>query len=545
MSASDKKKLRKEQESAKLTEKQISAEKESKKIRLYTIAFVAVMAVVLVVAICFGINQAISNSGVREKKTVAYTVGSHELSSVEMNYFYMEAVNNFYSQYSNYASLLGLDASTALDQQIYNPETNETWADYFLSAAKENAKAAYALADAAGEAGYTLSEEETAGIDSSVSNLALYATMYGYSDADSYLRAMYGSGSTQESFRAYMELNTLAQSYYASHADSLTYTDADLRAQEAENYSAYSSYSFNTYYLAASRFREGGTTDEDGNTTYSEEEIAASVAAAEEAAKSLIGEEITSVAQLDAAIAALSVNADTTASSTAYTDTLYSTVSSTYADWVTDSSRKAGDKTYIASTSTSTDEEGNEVTTTNGYFVLYFTGSNDNTFPLANVRHILAAFEGGTSDGNGNTTYSDEEKAAAKSEAEDLLAQWKAGDATEDSFAELANANSDDGDGTTGGLYENVYPGQMVTSFNDWCFDDSRAAGDTGIVESEYGYHVMYYVGDSRTTYRDYQIENELRSADLQSWYTSLVEAATTADGDTRYIRTDLVLNVR
>lgn len=545
MSASDKKKLRKEQESAKLTEKQISAEKESKKIRLYTIAFVAVMAVVLVVAICFGINQAISNSGVREKKTVAYTVGSHELSSVEMNYFYMEAVNNFYSQYSNYASLLGLDASTALDQQIYNPETNETWADYFLSAAKENAKAAYALADAAGEAGYTLSEEETAGIDSSVSNLALYATMYGYSDTDSYLRAMYGSGSTQESFRAYMELNTLAQSYYASHADSLTYTDADLRAQEAENYSAYSSYSFNTYYLAASRFREGGTTDEDGNTTYSEEEIAASVAAAEEAAKSLIGEEITSVAQLDAAIAALSVNADTTASSTAYTDTLYSTVSSTYADWVTDSSRKAGDKTYIASTSTSTDEEGNEVTTTNGYFVLYFAGSNDNTFPLANVRHILAAFEGGTSDGNGNTTYSDEEKAAAKSEAEDLLAQWKAGDATEDSFAELANANSDDGDGTTGGLYENVYPGQMVTSFNDWCFDDSRAAGDTGIVESEYGYHVMYYVGDSRTTYRDYQIENELRSADLQSWYTSLVEAATTADGDTRYIRTDLVLNVR
>lgn len=545
MSASDKKKLRKEQESAKLTEKQISAEKESKKIRLYTIAFVAVMAVVLVVAICFGINQAISNSGVREKKTVAYTVGSHELSSVEMNYFYMEAVNNFYSQYSNYASLLGLDASTALDQQIYNPETNETWADYFLSAAKENAKAAYALADAAGEAGHTLSEEETAGIDSSVSNLALYATMYGYSDTDSYLRAMYGSGSTQESFRAYMELNTLAQSYYASHADSLTYTDADLRAQEAENYSAYSSYSFNTYYLAASRFREGGTTDEDGNTTYSEEEIAASVAAAEEAAKSLIGEEITSVAQLDAAIAALSVNADTTASSTAYTDTLYSTVSSTYADWVTDSSRKAGDKTYIASTSTSTDEEGNEVTTTNGYFVLYFAGSNDNTFPLANVRHILAAFEGGTSDGNGNTTYSDEEKAAAKSEAEDLLAQWKAGDATEDSFAELANANSDDGDGTTGGLYENVYPGQMVTSFNDWCFDDSRAAGDTGIVESEYGYHVMYYVGDSRTTYRDYQIENELRSADLQSWYTSLVEAATTADGDTRYIRTDLVLNVR
>ena len=159
------------------------------------------------------------------------------------------------------------------------------------------------------------------------------------------------------------------------------------------------------------------------------------------------------------------------------------------------------------------DEDGNEVTTTNGYYVVYFTSSNDNTFPLSNVRHILVSFEGGTTDDNGNTTYSDEEKAAAKTAAEDLLAQWESGEATEDSFAALANEHSDDGDGTTGGLYENVYPGQMVTNFNDWCFDSSRKAGDTGIVETEYGYHVMYYVGDSDYTYRDYLIENELRSS--------------------------------
>ena len=54
------------------------------------------------------------------------------------------------------------------------------------------------------------------------------------------------------------------------------------------------------------------------------------------------------------------------------------------------------------------------------------------------------------------------------------------GDATEDSFAALANEKSDDGNGTTGGLYENVYPGQMVSSFNDWCFDESRQTGNTG-----------------------------------------------------------------
>ena len=99
MSSSSKKKLRKEQESAKLTEKQRSAQKEARKTNLYTIAFVAVMAIVLVVAICVGVNQTITSHGVREKKTVAMTVNDHKISNAELNYFYMDYVNNFYSSY--------------------------------------------------------------------------------------------------------------------------------------------------------------------------------------------------------------------------------------------------------------------------------------------------------------------------------------------------------------------------------------------------------------------------------------------------------------
>ena len=67
MSASSKKKLRREQEAAKLTEKQLTAQREAKKTRLYTVAFVAVMAVLLVVAIVVGVNQTITANGIREK----------------------------------------------------------------------------------------------------------------------------------------------------------------------------------------------------------------------------------------------------------------------------------------------------------------------------------------------------------------------------------------------------------------------------------------------------------------------------------------------
>ncbi|MDO5400419.1 MAG: peptidylprolyl isomerase [Eubacteriales bacterium] len=540
MSASSKKKLRKEQESAKLTEQQLSARKEARKLNLYTIIFVAVMAVLLVVAVTVGVSKSIAGSGIREKKTTALTVADHKLSSVELNYFYMDVVNQFAQQYGSYAMFLGLDTTKPLDEQVQDPETGATWADNFLESAKEQAKAVYAMTDAAAAAGFTLSDEEIASVEANVSNMEAFAKLYGYADADAYLKAMYGPGSSKDSFLAYSKLLTLANAYHNSYATGLTYQDADLRAVDAEKPETYSTFSYNAYYLAASRFLEGGTTDDEGNTTYSDEEKAASVAAAEAAAKALTGEEIVDVATLDAAIAALDVNKDTEDAASTASETLYTSISDLYADWLADSSRKAGDVAYFASTST--DAEGNE--TVNGYQVVMFQSVNDNTFALPNVRHILVAFEGGTKDENtGVTTYTEEEKAAAKAEAEQVLSQWQSGDATEESFAALANEKSDDGNGTTGGLYENIVPGQMVVNFNDWCFESGRKAGDTGIVETEYGYHVMYFVGDSEYTYRDYMIENELRSADTQAWYNSIVDPVTVTEGSTKYIRRNLVLS--
>ena len=114
---------------------------------------------------------------------------------------------------------------------------------------------------------------------------------------------------------------------------------------------------------------------------------------------------------------------------------------------------------------------------------------------------------------------------------------------TEDNFADLASSMTDDpGSAENGGLYENIYPGQMVANFEDWCYD-SHKAGDTGIVESEYGYHIMYFVGDSDLTYRDYLITNELKSKDLDNWYSELVAATETTEGDTKYISQGLILN--
>lgn len=114
------------------------------------------------------------------------------------------------------------------------------------------------------------------------------------------------------------------------------------------------------------------------------------------------------------------------------------------------------------------------------------------------VRHILVKPEGGTTDDSGKTTYSDEEWAACEKKAQEILDEYLAGDQTEERFAELATKHSEDpGSASKGGLYTDVYEGQMVAPFEEWSFDDSRKAGDYGLVKTDYGYHVMYYV-DSR-----------------------------------------------
>lgn len=124
----------------------------------------------------------------------------------------------------------------------------------------------------------------------------------------------------------------------------------------------------------------------------------------------------------------------------------------------------------------------------------------------SSVRHILVIPEGGiTDESTGLTTYTEDEWAAALPEAEKILEEWKNGEATAESFGELANTYSEDGSSnTTGGLYEGIYYGSgMVEEFETWAIDSARQAGDTGIVKTQYGYHIMYFVSGEQNWLRN------------------------------------------
>ena len=119
---------------------------------------------------------------------------------------------------------------------------------------------------------------------------------------------------------------------------------------------------------------------------------------------------------------------------------------------------------------------------------------NDGSITV-DARHILLCPKGGTTDENGQTTYSDAEWEACRAEAQKILDQWTAEGATEDLFIQYAIEYTEDpGSASTGGLYQNIYKGQMVEPFETWCFDECRQYGDTGLVQTTYGYHIMFFV---------------------------------------------------
>lgn len=106
---------------------------------------------------------------------------------------------------------------------------------------------------------------------------------------------------------------------------------------------------------------------------------------------------------------------------------------------------------------------------------------------------------------DGNYGYSQAAWDVCQAEAQAILDAWLSGEKTEASFGTLANEKSDDNNGnvTNGGLYENVKQGDMVQPFNDWIFDETRKPGDYGLVKTQFGYHVMYFVGGEEIWYTE------------------------------------------
>ena len=442
-----------------------------------TNTLIAAAAIVILVAFVW---LMITNSGTFLNNVTAVTVGDTKISAGEAGYYYWDAVSAVSNQYGDYFQYF-VDTSKSYKSQQFSED--QTWADYFMSYAENGMQQIKILNDQANANGFTLTEDQKAEIDSTMAALESSAKSSGFRNGEAYLKTVYGKAASVKSFREYLTRQTLSNAYYAEVYNAPTFDKAERDSYYAEHKSDFDTVDYRMISLT-----DGAEAERIAADTANHEAMYL-----EEAAK--LAEANDPETEYDADGATL------------IEDASYSNVLTGAAEWLFDEMRGRGE-TYVVEPT----EDGGT------YYVLYFLGRNQLDEKLVNVRHILISVD---------DTSDVDAMQRAKEEADAILEEWESGDATEDSFAELANDRSTDGgSNTNGGLYENVYPGQMVTEFNDWCFDKSRKAGDTAVVGTDYGYHVMYFSGysDEYDSYQDLLVEATLRSQKYSDWYTALTE---------------------
>ena len=189
--------------------------------------------------------------------------------------------------------------------------------------------------------------------------------------------------------------------------------------------------------------------------------------------------------------------------------------------WIFADGRKEGDSTVIKNTAA---KEGEKDT----YTVIVMTKPNYlDTEITKNVGHILLKVE--TEKASSSATA--EEKAEIEAENEKAFAdkEPKAKEIlelikgkTKDEFEAVAKEHNED----SNIFYDNVHTGDMVKEFEDWCFDEARKAGDTGYVKTEYGWHVMYFVGDGLEAWKASAITEYVNDA-WNNWFNGLTYTVT------------------
>ena len=487
-----------------------------------------VVAIVLAVVVCLAAVYGIFNFfGIPQKVLTAAKIGDERVTVAKYNFYYMDMYLNTYNQSQSYdsqygagygAMYTGYDSSKTPMEQEY-PGTLEdfegesaTWADYFRVQSLKYLQTYLAYAKLAKEAGMTLDEDELADIDEQVESIRSSAESNDYS-LNRYLTKIYGKGVNEKLLREVMEERQLAYKYAQQKQEDVEtgVTDAQIEEEYTANPAEYALVTLNGFVVSADTSAIADDATDDEKTAATEAAMADAKAKAEGYAAKVNSAE-TLLEQAKA------YNSTATEASVKLEDvtgtTLASTFSQAASDWAYAAERAVGDVTVVE--------------TSKGYAVLYMAvlPHKDMSKPV-DVRHILIQFDT-TTDESGNTVaLTSAEKEAYYQQAQAIYNQFLE-NPTEENFATLANNNSDDtGSNTNGGLYEDVHVGDMVTAFNDWCFDPNRKPGDSGIIETNYGYHVMYYVGnDNEETWKS-TVRSTLASDALSAFDDEIVNGET------------------
>lgn len=432
--------------------------------------------------------------------TVVMNIADHKIMISEYNFYYMTGYNQFMQQYGSYVSMFGLDPTKPFDEQACGmAEDGSTWHDYFSNQAEQQMIYTMAYYDQAKKENMQLDDESKQAIQGHLDSVAPYAQQNNMTEEE-YFTKYFGKGMTKELYTEIINRYYLAiqwQTQKTKNASEKERTDAEIEKYYKDNVSQFASVDYRIFTFVSKATNAEDETEEQ-RTQYLEQTQKDAKAMAD---KIKSQKDFISLSQKNALEADKEKYKDDAA--TLRTNNGVSGEADALNKWLYDPVRKANDVTTIE------DTVGTSV-------VMMVKPAYKDETACVNVRHVLVMAQAA------GETPTDEEKAAAKSKAQEIYDAWKAGDKTEESFAALAKEKTEDpGSKESSGLYQNVKPGEMVQAFNDWCFDLQRKAGDTGIVETEYGAHVMYFSGKGEALWK-INVKEAMNNKELKELFDSI-----------------------
>lgn len=489
-----------------------------------------VVAIVLAVAIVLGaVAVALNYYGVWDRTFRAGYVGAEDkFSMAEYEYHYWATYNTLMNEVSNqYSTGINYNYDTNLppDKQTSTAEDEKgnpiSWVEFIRKQTLDDIKRYNIYYNEAVKMGLgELTAADQKQIDETVNSLREQASGANTTDGaakpkytlNAYLRMNFGEYMNESFLRKIMEKEIIAQKYLEARIKEIaaSYDQKDIDAEYNKDKTAYDLVDFRLY-----EFAKTTLTAETGESKSAlekrQKEADEKVKKDADAFLAAVTDEATFLAKAkDLNKDNKEYNEDSATNGGSMLKSEATSISKDLAEWAFKADTKVNDKKIFTST------DGSK------YYVVLLT-AKPYQVETVSVRHILFS----NSDMQTGEKLSDDEIAQKEKDAKAVLDEWSKGDKTEDSFAALATERTEDsGSAQTGGLYSNVRPGRMVPEFDQWIFDKNRKAGDTDIVETDYGYHVMYFVANDGKYY-DATIRNSKAQIDLQAELDELFESDT------------------
>ena len=463
------------------------------------------LAAVIAVVATFGVRYYTVPNGKEDKymnpASVVATVDGQKISIGMYDYYYASIVS-YYEQYASYG-YYSLDTTKDYSKQYTTDDDGNkiSWQKFFETEALKEVEQITTYYSKALEEGVTLTSAQKKTIDKQISTLKDSASQNDVS-LDQYIKANFGTYCSEDTIRLMLEQYYLSANYKGKFKCETKVTDNDVDKYYNDHKNDYKKIEF--YYIASPY---DATDDNSKNESIkTAEKIMAKmkdkksvIALVPEVYSSYIDSQVKSSMEQDSTLTEKKAREEAVKSYESNVVTTVSGSDSPFDDkmntWLFSDDTKVGSKKYYI------DESAGYI-----YIVLKTSKASVEEDETYTVRHILVAPESGSNSSSSTsekTEYTDEQWAAAKKKADSILAKFNKTDKSEYEFAKLAEQYSTDSASTSsgsndsfGGLYESVTLGQMVPDFEKWSIDDSRKYGDTGIVKSDYGYHIMFFIND-------------------------------------------------